>query len=136
MSLNHNNKDPNPLAPHLGGDSREEPQTGTDGQQSVEGVRKFVMVGVYHTPKQFLSRAKELNTPLMLQTTLNLSRDSREEPQTGTDGQQSVEGVRKFVMVGVYHTPKQFLSRAKELNTPLMLQTTLNLSRVRLCRLI
>ena len=71
---NHNNKDPNPLAPHLGGDSREEPQTGTDGQQSVEGVRKFVMVGVYHTPKQFLSRAKELNTPLMLQTTLNLSR--------------------------------------------------------------
>ena len=64
----------NPLAPHLGGDSREEPQTGTDGQQSVEGVRKFVMVGVYHTPKQFLSRAKELNTPLMLQTTLNLSR--------------------------------------------------------------
>ena len=52
------------LAPHLGGDSREELQTETDGQQSDEGVRKFVKVGVYHTPKQFLSRAKELKHPI------------------------------------------------------------------------
>ena len=52
------------LAPHLGGDSREELQTETDGQQSDESVRKFVKVGVYHTPKQFLSRAKELKHPI------------------------------------------------------------------------
>ena len=55
------------LAPHLGGDSREELQTETDGQhgqQSDESVRKFVKVGVYHTPKQFLSLAKELKHPI------------------------------------------------------------------------
>ena len=27
-------------------------------------MRKFVKVGVYHTPKQFLSRAKELKHPI------------------------------------------------------------------------
>ena len=53
------------LAPHLGGDSREELQTGEIGPQlEPEGGQKFVKVGVYHTPKQFLSLAQELKHPI------------------------------------------------------------------------
>ena len=53
------------LAPHLGGNGREELQTreGDNGNNG-EIDKKFVKVGVYHTPKQFVSRAKELRHPI------------------------------------------------------------------------
>ena len=45
------------LAPHLGGESREEPEL-------TEMSGKYTKVGVYHTPKQFLSRASAVCHPM------------------------------------------------------------------------
>ena len=51
------------MAPHLGGSLREEPQ-GAEDQDRDKDVAKFSKVGVYHTPKQFFSMAKQAAHPM------------------------------------------------------------------------
>ena len=53
------------MAPHLGGSLREEPQGAEElDKDHDQDVRKFLKVGVYHTPKQFLSMAKQVAHPM------------------------------------------------------------------------
>ena len=54
------------LAPHLGGTMREEPDSVDGNGMEVQGeiAGKFVKVGVYHTPKQFLSLARQTLHPM------------------------------------------------------------------------
>jgi hypothetical protein len=53
------------LAPHLGGDLREEPcQNSADGASLSNDSEKFDKVGFYHNPKQFVSLAMGVQHPM------------------------------------------------------------------------
>ena len=52
------------MAPHLGGSLREEPIEQRPEADSQESVEQQAKIGVYHTPKQFLSMARQVAHPM------------------------------------------------------------------------